>query len=414
VINDYGDRKMNINIKINKKVILILLPIAYIFIGNMKAVYSTPLPFQEWVLMLYTLIGLICLLFFCVTRKIYINNPLIILLFFTLFSIIPTFSAYYDYSMYTAIHMIGQSLFWVASFTLSYVIAYKSRNSIQSAKLITILIPIFAILFFNVRQFSAGRGIPDIITAYYNLFLLPFLLTVNKKALKFSLLIIIFTTIILSMKRAGFLAFILALFVYFLIHYKSYIYSKKRLYVIFSGVMTAMLLFLFFDFFIKKYEITILSRLYAVFDDLGSGRYEIWKKTWNMIKCSDFFSLLFGHGFNAVYMDSVPQYSAHTDLLEVIYDYGILGSIFYLCFYLRLIKYYKHLNKIKSEIAAPFASSLCIALVISAFSHLIIYPTYFIFNCIFWGLVTGECDREFVKNERLGLIANGKYNCSSL
>ena len=396
------DKKKQRHYKMNKSVILILLPVAYIFIGNMKAVYSTPLPFREWVLVIYTLLGLICMLFFYTTHRISRNNPLFIIFLFALFSIVPTFMAYIEYSLYSAIHIVGQSLFWVAAFSLAYIVGFYNTDTIQSVKVVIILIPIFATLFLNVKAFSAGRGIPLLTTAYYNLFLFPFLLTVENKVLRLSLLAIIFATVLLSVKRTGFLALSLALVVYFLVNYKVTTQKNRRkLYTFIGGIITIMFLYVFLNYFTQKYDIGILNKFYTMFDDEGSGRYDIWRRTWEMIKNSNFVSLIFGHGFNTVYLNSMPQFSAHTDFLEIIYDYGIIGSYLYLRFYLCLIKYYKYLYRIKSKIAAPFASTLCITLVFSAFSHLIIYPTYFIFFCIFWGLVLGDCDREISKQREV-------------
>ena len=64
-----------------------------------------------------------------------------------------------------------------------------------------------------------------------------------------------------------------------------------------------------------------------------------------------------------------------------------------------LIKYARRLLRQKSEYAPAFISAIVIMLVLSMVSHLIIYNTYFIYLCLFFGLVVGDYDRQ--ERERL-------------
>ena len=144
----------------------------------------------------------------------------------------------------------------------------------------------------------------------------------------------------------------------------------------------------------KSYDINILDRLETIFEDKGSGRLGIWENTWEMQMDSSLAGWIFGHGFNAVYINSVPQYSAHNDFLEVLYDFGIIGFILYINFYIIIIKYSKKLYNARSKYTAPFVSSIVLALIMSITSHLIIFPTYFIYLCLFWGVIIADCDKN--------------------
>ena len=99
-----------------------------------------------------------------------------------------------------------------------------------------------------------------------------------------------------------------------------------------------------------------------------------------------------GHGFDTVLENSPLQLSAHCDFLEVLYDYGICGMILYLAFYRRLWSGFIKLYRQGSELAAPMGFTFIVAFVVSLFSHLVIFPTYFLGFCLFWGLAMGSVD----------------------
>lgn len=135
-----------------------------------------------------------------------------------------------------------------------------------------------------------------------------------------------------------------------------------------------------------------VDRLNNIGNDGGSGRLDVWKYTWGMIKNSNFFSLLFGHGFNAVYNHSNLKLSAHTDVLEVIYDYGMIGSVVYLTFIRSIFSTFKYVKFYRKDLVPAYATSLVLFTSVSILSHLIIFPTYFLYLCLFWGLVIGNID----------------------
>ena len=163
----------------------------------------------------------------------------------------------------------------------------------------------------------------------------------------------------------------------------------------------------FMDYFIAENDLTIFDRLANIEEDGGSGRDEVWKHTWGMIVHSGPLSLLFGHGFNSVYSDSVLELSAHNDFLEIIYDYGFVGFIIYISLYVKLFKYYKKMNIYMPEIAGPFAASIAMALSISMMAHLVINPMLFMFLTMFWGFCIAKCDKCIKKNYTFSLHTYG-------
>ena len=168
---------------------------------------------------------------------------------------------------------------------------------------------------------------------------------------------------------------------------------QAKVNIIFASILILSIIAGFIVFYVQSNNLTLFDRLSNLSEDGGSGRDIVYQYTWEMILNSDFNDLLFGHGFNTVYHNSVLNLSAHTDTLEVIYDYGIIGIILYCIFIINIFRLYKTIRKYKPEYAAAYAASLVIFTILSLFSHLIIYPSHFLFLCAFWGLSISVCNK---------------------
>ena len=376
-----------------RNLLCIYVPLLYIALGTMISVYSSKVPYIDWTRFIMSFVGIAML--FCLARR--KNRAFSVLSVFSVLIVLTSFNYYFIENVSTAHSYldIGDSVLWISVMLLSYRIAYKGVDAIRYSSFLAYLMPAFTIIFLKVRDFFLVNTDDTalISTAYYSLFLLPFALIVRNKYTKFLLIIFAFTSILLSSKRGGFIAFWGALIVFFYVETKLKSKSSRWKRTI-GAIIVIGLVLLFMNDFVQQNNLSIFDRLSNINEDKGSGRDVVYEYTWEMIKSSSIPSLIFGHGFNAVYHDSSLELSAHTDTLEIIYDYGIIGAMLYIMFYIRLISYYKKLKKINSQYAAAFAASLVLVLVLSLFAHLIIYPTHFLYVCAFWGVCMGECDKR--------------------
>lgn len=225
---------------------------------------------------------------------------------------------------------------------------------------------------------------------------MPFVFLIKNRVVAFAIGFCAFSTILLSVKRAGFIAFIFAVAVYLMVEFmvEGKKITKHQIKLLIGVVIISTVFIVLFQKITAKGSIGMVDKLILLKDDGGSGRTEVWRYTGNMICSSDLLSIIFGHGYNAVSWDAVSGKSAHTDFLEVVYDFGIVGAILYGCFLFRLWEGYRSIRLKRPELAAPLASSFAIALCISAFSHILINPAYFVILSIFWGLIMGQQERE--------------------
>lgn len=374
----------------------------YIAIGLMLGVFSNGLPYKDWARLILSFIGVLMLIKnYTLIKRNNVFRSLIILMVFILISTYIHYFVSYP-ARAESVRNLGDSILWISVMVLAYLIGYKNRNTLYNSRIIALTIPIYFVVFQSVRAYFVQNTDDTalISTAYYALFLMPFAFMIKRKWLMWFLVCIIFLTVVLSSKRAGFISFIGALIVYAYLTIK--IDNKgdgSRLKYLLTFVLVVIIGLQLFNSFISTNDIHLLDRLATMSEDGGSGRDEVYAYTWGLLMDSDLLSLLFGHGFNTVVHYSTLGLSAHTDFLETPFDYGIVGMIIYIIFYFRLFKYYKILKRYNPNYAPIFLSTLFITLVLSAFAHLIIYPTHYLFFCMYWGFLMGECDRAIRNNQ---------------
>lgn len=382
--------------KTTRDFVLLCIAITYILTGNMLAVFSTGFPFRDYLRLILATWGIITLFRMIDVRRIAIKNILTPLLFLT-FLIIPTTVLFYglktDFTW--TVLQVGDALAWIGAFSIAYRVGLQYPGMIKkAAPVLACSIIIYAALFTQVKLFSAGRGIPLISTAYYTLFFLPFALLSEKKVIKWGGTVLVLYTLLLCMKRTGFIAFVAGIVVYILVEYRSAPKgSKKRAFVLLGGLLalTAMYFFIMEN---TRGTFSVIDRLLSTGQTSNEGREDVWPVVISMIRHSDIIALIFGHGFDTVIENSPLALSAHCDFLEVIYDYGVSGLLLYLTFYKRLWNGFIKMYRQGSELAAPMSFTFVTAFVVSLFSHLIIFPTYFLGFCLFWGLAMGSVDSE--------------------
>ena len=296
-------------------------------------------------------------------------------------SLLPLFMMAFFYNVATK---ISDKLFYICLLLFTVVILYYAYITYQ-----------VQVIYSFLGDESRSNSL------YIFLFLLPLFLLSKKQAIRVGGLLFVAVCMILSLKRGGQIAFILALLTYFLVNNYSVDKKRKRgslfivvlvlgviFIVLYSGVLGS-----FSDDLFSSLE-TAGERLGSMQEDEGSGRIDVYKTTWGMIRNSDFESLLTGHGFNRVVDDSPLDLSAHNDILEVIYDFGIIAVVIYVLFLLKLIVSLKVLVKRRSSVAAAFSFSVVVFLILSMVAHIIIYPYYLIIISAVWGYIWGKNNVE--------------------
>lgn len=277
---------------------------------------------------------------------------------------------------------------------LLYIFMYISSFIIsKSVFLVSVLILYLVVLLVYFQELANYLEFVEELNTSNNavysiLYLCPLLLCVENKRIRWIVLITTGISIFFSFKRGGTIAFLLALFVYMCVENICTTNKKKYLQTILFVIVLGSLVVLclkngYFE------ELVIVERLSNIAEDEGSGRFDIYKKTIDMIEDSNVFSLFWGHGWNSVERDSSLKLSAHNDFLEVFYDFGLITFIIYILFYCFLFKRFIGMLKRKSKYASSMAFSFIIFIINSFVSHIIIYPAYMCLFSMCWGYILG-------------------------
>ena len=230
--------------------------------------------------------------------------------------------------------------------------------------------------------------------AYTLLYFLPFILCLRKGYLRIVGIIVVLAALLFSLKRGGLLAFALAILIYWAIN--TFSYSGKK-FGFWNFVLSALVVVAFVYFYIYFDQMTgnlLSTRFQSLQDDGGSGRLDTYPVVWSHIKESSIINLIFGHGWNAVWMQCGMKRSAHNDFLEILYDFGIIVFTVYILFYIKFFKVVRQLIRRRSFYAAPLSATFVLFFANSMVSHIIYYPKYVIIFSLFLGLMSNRINQE--------------------
>ncbi len=267
---------------------------------------------------------------------------------------------------------------WCVAFMAGY--CFEKHGVYQKFYKLRILI-LVAVSFFAIismyQNFTGNKNaITNIIGVNYIFYFgMPLYLwfasrTQFKTEMYVSILLIAATMI--SFKRTSILAIGFALAAYFYLKYGKGNSVKMKttfVYCIILLVIAVLIMNVYTDG-------RLFSRFLEIESTGGNGREQIWERTWDLFMDSPLIKKLFGHGHDKVI--SEIRLSAHNDFLEVLYDYGLCFFVMYISFVFKLFGAINFAKKKKMSHYPLFVGFFGLFLVISMFSHALLY-TYVAF-----------------------------------
>lgn len=291
----------------------------------------------------------------------------------------------------THVSNIGELLLWPVLFMVSFHFVSQNDNRIKSIRYLFLIVFLYSVFLFVRDRSISVTSQTNVI--YFSVFLLPWLLWTKRKKMQIVLLVVMTILALLSMKRSILIGFALT-WVFWVFRTMGSANIIRKLFVLLFTAAVLMVLFQYINNYTGGY---LYERIIREETDEGSNRLAIYGVVWEMISQSDVYSLVIGHGHNAVYRDSILRISAHNDLLECIYDYGLIIFILYISLWVFVIRRCFRLYKDNSRLFLPYVASVSLFISQSLFEHLLLYVSWFNYLVIFWGCAEVMIEREKIK-----------------
>ncbi len=226
--------------------------------------------------------------------------------------------------------------------------------------------------------------------SYSVLYLLPFILCLKNRFVRFGLMAMVIFIVMISLKRGGFIAVILGLLTYFVTSYFSINGKRFKIGHLILIVAAVWGLFSLTDYINQNIIGNVLyDRIASIEENEGGGRLEVYKNYIDFIVSDSLFYWFIGHGWTGS-LRSGLDVTCHNDFLEVFVDFGVIGFTMYLSFWVALVKLTIKMIREKNLYAPAMAASVAIFLVNSMVSHIFIYSWYMIEFALFWGYIVSE------------------------
>ncbi len=265
-----------------------------------------------------------------------------------------------------------------------------------------LLVGVFVYFIINYQNYSLSYvtdiSVASAYSTYSCLYFFPLVLCNRNILLRAIGTLLVFVSVLLSLKRGGMICFSLALVAYLLYEF----FRTNKSFSIKTIILIALLVLAgFYIFTLVDLEDSIVARFSELENAQDSSRMTIYSSLWKQIKEMGILSVLFGHGWNAVLYHCKLGFSAHNDYMEIYYDYGIFTLITLVILVIRLIVYlYKSIKK-SSPFAGPLLACLIMLLVNTNISHIFFYGNYFTLFAMSWAFIIAKA-RVYEKD---GLIS---------
>lgn len=237
-----------------------------------------------------------------------------------------------------------------------------------------------ALQYFRLYSFVNFFGESHLVVSYFMLFFLPIVLTHPSKWIRIAAIVLTLVVLVSSVKRAGIMAFAMAMVIYWFIVNKEKHYPRWIKWAAIIGGLIVISGILWYVF--TQVDDRILERIMNLSEDGGSGRLDVWETTMGMITHQHPIGWIIGNGFNSVGSNSPLDLAAHNDILEIIYDFGIVGLILYGVAVMKVCLFGRKMYQQNSPYAGAFICMLFIFAFLSMVSIVVIFfwLTYVMFT----------------------------------
>ena len=289
---------------------------------------------------------------------------------------------------------------WEVVFLFFFIVARKEKKDLQvyvySILIFALSVVMFYFLYYHFQQFLSERAVElgarqGVIQSYFLLCMLPLLVYLNyEKKVMYLFWGVTFVVLEMSMKRTGFTACLLSLFVFLFFKFRK----RKMLFFILMLVAVSSLYYSYETFVVdtstseKTYESFFLRFQEGTLESNGAVRSEYRRIAWNFFLDTPIHRKICGYGVDGYTLFGITHTSTHNDYLEILTNYGLIYFVLFLWLLGCLFNSFFKSSSQKDRCAMMM--SIVILLLVSMFSHLLTRPEGFLFLCAYWGYSLGK------------------------
>lgn len=360
--------------------LLIILPLS-VQIYNIVATKLGVEPFPGNLVTLVVLVAASLFVYLRHSKLLYGIIEYKIAILFAIVSI-PAIISHLDSDIDNIVRSLCSVIFVPLGFSIGVIIRSKIQNTDKSTFFsLLLLFPMLCVASMiqsmPILMEGSEFGRDAILTV--SIFL-PIILSIRNKYLKGIFLIIIFYWSIISAKRTSLLCIGLAII--FLIMANISNVSRKN-FARFIAVLAVGVAIAYFAY--NKYPEFALQTDYIIErfkdpqdNDSNRERMDMYAGTYSAYSSSSIIEQLFGHGYMAVVNDLYGR-PTHNDIMEILYDYGLIALAIYLIFIIKLfIRGFRSFLSDRQDIFLLF--TMCNLLLLSMINCMITNPAFVFVN----------------------------------
>lgn len=289
------------------------------------------------------------------------------------------------------------------SFLFFYMVSSKtdSVEKISIVGFIVLYVLAYYLTFyelFNFQSVQFGKDVGRTNLVFWCLCSLPFILLIEKNWAQVVTLLLTVFIVILTAKRSAIIAIGLILLLYVSSKMRGRNKTRNIIFIIIAGVG----LYFVVTHYIMDTFLGVMERMSEMQEDKGSGRLIGYNDAFSVMENNTLIEWFIGRGFGTITLSG--HTNAHNDALQLLFEYGFIGLVYYILLIFYSWKRVRLLHKLKSPYYFAYITSFIIFIVLGMVSNLVVFFLYFAFICAFWGVVEARIQNNpYVRLSKLSI-----------
>ena len=256
---------------------------------------------------------------------------------------------------------------------------------------------VYLTLTYSIRLIEVGNLVSNLV--FWPTCAFVFIPAVRNQVLKFVMFVPMILLVLFLAKRSAIIIVVLEILFFSFSMLKNSRRSKGKMSLVLYIVIGLITLNYITSNFSQFTENTF-ERFEEMEDDKGSGRIVIYQIVSKNVLSFSPIEMIAGRGYGS--FKETGHTNAHNDALQLLYEFGLIGLMFYIALLLILFRRLKVVKKYAEEYYVGYIFCFITIVVLGMFSNLITFNSYFAFLCSYLAMAeAGVYRQRFLDNRRI-------------